>query len=156
MQERVGLGELKRWFADWHQPVSEILEAMPGERLLQHPISDRRPLADARRGEKVVLIGDAAHPMTPNLGQGASMALEDAWELARRWGDAEAMADFTRSRRRRWWRLWVVSRQLGKVIQWQTPLVCGLRDLSIGGMPDGVPNYMIRELLRYAPGKEVG
>ncbi len=153
-RERVSVAQLQRDFSGWHAPVAEILEAMPEESLLQHPIADRRPLWNSQRDEKVVLIGDAAHPLTPNLGQGASMALEDAWELAARWGHPGAMADFVRSRRPRLLRLWAISRQLGKMIQWEHPLLCGLRDAPIRAMPDAMPNLLMRRLLRYLPGKE--
>jgi 2-polyprenyl-6-methoxyphenol hydroxylase-like FAD-dependent oxidoreductase len=70
--ERVSLAQLRRDFAEWHDPVTEILDAMPEEGLLQHPISDRRPSWHWQLEEKAVLLGDAAHSLTPNLGQGAS------------------------------------------------------------------------------------
>jgi len=50
--------------------------------VLQHDIVDRPPVRGWGRG-RVVLLGDAAHPTTPNLGQGAAMAIEDAQVLQR-------------------------------------------------------------------------
>ncbi|MCJ0764234.1 FAD-dependent monooxygenase [Variovorax terrae] len=63
-------------------PLRELVQAMPGWRLWA--LNDRPPLQRPEqmvRG-RVVLLGDAAHPMRPYLAQGAGMALEDAFELA--------------------------------------------------------------------------
>lgn len=68
-------------FADWAEPVGAIIEATPADDIIERPICDRPPLQRWSRG-KVVLLGDAAHPVVPSLGQGANMAFEDAYELA--------------------------------------------------------------------------
>ena len=149
--ERIPLEQLRRDFAAWHAPVPEILEATLPEALLQHPIADRRPLPHWQLEEKVVLIGDAAHPLTPNLGQGASMALEDAWELAHQWGRRDAMACYQKRRRWRVTRLWAMSGSLGKLIQWQSSAACSLRDLQIRATPDALSTAMMRGILRYEP-----
>jgi len=151
--QRVSVSQLRRDFADWHEPVTGILNAMPENSLLQHPISDRRPAWHWQIDEKIALIGDAAHPLTPNLGQGASMALEDAWELAARWNRATGMARYEKSRRRRVMRLWAISRGFGKMIQWRNPLLCGLRELQMKAMPDAFATFMMRRLLHYVPGE---
>ena len=69
--------ELMARFGSWHQPVAAIIEATPPDRILRTDICDREPIERWHAG-RVVLIGDAAHPMTPNLGQGAGQAIEDA------------------------------------------------------------------------------
>jgi 2-heptyl-3-hydroxy-4(1H)-quinolone synthase len=124
---------------------------MPEEDLLQHPIHDRRPAWHWQREEKVVLLGDAAHPLTPNLGQGAAMALEDAWELAALWGKPDAMTRFERRRRMRLLLLWAASRHIGKLIQWDHPALCWLRDTQMRLTPDTLHTAMMRRLLRYVP-----
>lgn len=155
-RERVGISELRRDFAGWHDPVTEILEAMSDDALLQHPIADRRPGWHWQLEEKIALLGDAAHPLTPNLGQGASMALEDAWELAVRWNQPHAMARYEQARRLRVMRLWAISRWFGKMIQWRNPLLCGLREVQMKVIPDAFATAMMRRLLHYVPGKERG
>jgi len=62
---------------EWAAPVPEIIEGTPENAILQNDIIDRRPLQWWGRGTST-LLGDAAHPTTPNLGQGACQALEDA------------------------------------------------------------------------------
>ena len=153
--ERVSLAQLRRDFAEWHDPVTEILDAMPEEGLLQHPISDRRPSWYWQLEEKAVLLGDAAHSLTSNLGQGASMALEDAWELAVQWGRPDAMTRFEDRRRLRLQSLWALSRWLGVMIQWENPLLCQLRNAQMRVIPNALSTNMMRRFLRYLPGEAV-
>jgi salicylate hydroxylase len=68
-------------FTDWAEPVQAIIEATNAEDIVERPICDRPPLSEWSRG-RVTLLGDAAHPMVPLLGQGANTAFEDAWELS--------------------------------------------------------------------------
>ena len=68
-------------FAEWTQPVEAIVKATPADDIVERPICDRIPLARWSSG-RVTLLGDAAHPVVPSLGQGANSAFEDAYELA--------------------------------------------------------------------------
>ena len=61
--------------------IGEIISATAEYDILTLPIYDRRPLSWWGRG-RVTLLGDAAHPMLPSLGQGANAAIEDALVLA--------------------------------------------------------------------------
>lgn len=67
-------------FADFHEDVRDVLRACP--EVHRWAILDRPPL-EQWHGDGMVLIGDAAHPMTPYMAQGAAMAMEDAVILAR-------------------------------------------------------------------------
>lgn len=60
---------LLRRFSGWHHPISEIVEATPPQSLIVNRIYDRRPPQKLQRGP-VLLVGDAAHAMTPDLGHG--------------------------------------------------------------------------------------
>lgn len=68
-------------FEGWHAPIGDVIRATEADRILFHPI-DRLagPLATFVSGN-VVLLGDAAHAMTPDLGQGGGQAMEDAATL---------------------------------------------------------------------------
>ncbi len=68
-------------YAGWSNPVEAIIQATPCEDIIERPIYDRPTLESWSNG-RVTLLGDAAHPMVPSLGQGANTAFEDAWELS--------------------------------------------------------------------------
>jgi 2-polyprenyl-6-methoxyphenol hydroxylase-like FAD-dependent oxidoreductase len=66
-------------YADWHPAIRAIIGATP--RVLRQALYDREPLAEWGVG-RVVLLGDAAHPMMPFYAQGAGQSIEDAYILA--------------------------------------------------------------------------
>ncbi|MER6827067.1 FAD-dependent oxidoreductase [Streptosporangium sp. NPDC000563] len=89
------LAELRRLFGDWHSPIPELLAAASSEKVLRNDIRYlATPLPAMHRG-RVALLGDAAHAMTPNLGQGACQAIEDAVVLAHVVGDGEGFTGGT-------------------------------------------------------------
>ena len=78
--------ELRQVFAAWPLAL-ELLSATPEDKVFERRIADRAKLmrwqdASARGGGRVVLMGDAAHPMVPSQGQGTMVTWEDAAELA--------------------------------------------------------------------------
>jgi len=78
------VGELRAAFANFHPDVRAVLAAAP--EVHKWGIFERDPLPSWRRG-RVVLLGDACHPMTPYMASGAAMALEDAAVLSRCFGE---------------------------------------------------------------------
>ena len=72
--------ELRAAFDDFHPEVDQLLRATP--QATKWPLFERDPLPLWSRG-RIVLLGDACHPMKPHMGQGAAMAIEDAAILAR-------------------------------------------------------------------------
>lgn len=65
----------------WSPRIQELIAATPADALWRDDVRDREPTPNWGRG-KVTLLGDAAHPIVPNLGQGACLAMEDAAILA--------------------------------------------------------------------------
>ena len=129
-------------FANWHAPIPQLIAATEPSAILHNDIYDRRPLASWGTG-RVTLVGDAAHPMTPNLGQGANQALEDAEAFARAIaaeasgassprarGSAVARArhQYQVARLARANAVVVQSRRVGRVMQLANPAACWLRD----------------------------
>jgi 2-polyprenyl-6-methoxyphenol hydroxylase-like FAD-dependent oxidoreductase len=74
--------DVQALFRGWHDPISSLIEAANPADIIRTDACDRRPLRQWGSG-RVTLLGDAAHPMTPNVGQGACMAIEDAAVLAK-------------------------------------------------------------------------
>ncbi|MEU7584033.1 FAD-dependent monooxygenase [Streptomyces sp. NPDC041068] len=74
--------ELERRFSGWHEPIPEMIAAVRAEDVLRNDVRYLpTPLARFHRG-RVALVGDAAHAMTPSLGQGGNQAIEDGVVLA--------------------------------------------------------------------------
>lgn len=66
---------------DWHEPIPQLVGATPDEAVIHIDIRDLEPLPTYVRG-RVALLGDAAHAMSPDRGQGAGQSIEDAVVLA--------------------------------------------------------------------------
>jgi 2-polyprenyl-6-methoxyphenol hydroxylase-like FAD-dependent oxidoreductase len=133
------LGQLRRRFGDWHDPVAGLLAAVEPGTLLRHDVHDLPPGQVALHRGRHVLVGDAGHAMEPNLGQGAGLALEDAVVLAHVLGaeptyDA-ALARYARERAPRVAALARQSRRVGRLAQHTHPAVVHARDLSVRATP---------------------
>lgn len=123
----------------WPDDLVAVMRSTPDDAVVKTPLVDRwlwpGVAPPASRGG-VVLVGDAWHPMTPNLGQGACCALEDAVVLARRLAPAvlaggdvgEAMSGYERERWGRVFPLTARAGLVGALVQWGNPLVCAVRD----------------------------
>ncbi|WP_172171085.1 FAD-dependent oxidoreductase [Brevibacterium sp. CT2-23B] len=72
---------IEQMFTGWHSPIAELIAATPAEEVRRTAISDLSRRLRHYHSGRVVLLGDAAHAMTPNLGQGGGQALEDAATL---------------------------------------------------------------------------
>ena len=79
---RADLAELLPMFIDWHESFYRIISATPTDQSLRWALYSREPL-DSWLNGRVALLGDAAHPMTPFYGRGATLACEDGYVLAR-------------------------------------------------------------------------
>jgi salicylate hydroxylase len=95
---------LRAAFAGFATPVTELLHQV--DSTFWWGLYDREPLAEWTRG-RLALLGDAAHPMLPHLGQGANQSVEDAFALAAALRDASsadvpaALRHYAQVRRRR-------------------------------------------------------
>jgi 2-polyprenyl-6-methoxyphenol hydroxylase-like FAD-dependent oxidoreductase len=118
-------------FRGWIAPVEELIRATEPSALLHDDVRELVGLHTWVDG-RIVLLGDAAHAMTPNLGQGGCTSIEDAYVLARCLADESAVANaldrYVRLRRPRVASITRDSRQFGFFGQLESGLARGVRD----------------------------
>ncbi|CAM4120130.1 FAD-dependent monooxygenase [Nocardia ninae] len=134
---RTGLAGLRERFARWHDPVPALLDAAPADAVLQHDTFELPNLPTYVSG-KVAVLGDAAHAMAPNLGQGACQAIEDAVTLAAAvdtLGAEAGLQEYDRLRRPRTQMIAQLSRRVGAPAHWTSPLATALRDTALPLLP---------------------
>ena len=129
-----GLAALVRRFGGWHDPIPALLAAVGPGAVLHHDLYELPPLQTYISG-RVVLAGDAAHAMTPTLGQGACQALEDAVVLGDVLASGAGLAAYDRQRRPRTQMITRRSRRLGAAAQWASPPAVRLRDTVLRLLP---------------------
>jgi 2-polyprenyl-6-methoxyphenol hydroxylase-like FAD-dependent oxidoreductase len=98
----------------------------------------------------VVLAGDAAHAMTPNLGQGACQALEDAVVLGKVMASGARLGAYDRQRRPRTQMITRRSRRLGAASQWASPAAVALRNTTLRLLPASLFTRSLAPVLDWA------
>jgi 2-polyprenyl-6-methoxyphenol hydroxylase-like FAD-dependent oxidoreductase len=130
---------LARLVSGWHDPIQAAIASTPEQAISGTGIYRRSPARTWGRG-RVTLLGDAAHPMTPDLSQGAAQALEDAVVLAASLRDTDdpvsGLRAYEATRRRRTAPIVKRSRAAGRLAQSSGRLGASLRDLVIGSLPN--------------------
>jgi len=98
---------------------------------------------------RVLLLGDAAHAMTPNQGQGAAMAIEDAVAvaLALRAGVDGVLGRYRAMRERRVRQVQLASRRIGTLANLRGPGLAAMREALMRLAPSGAPTAMMRQLV---------
>ncbi|MEU8900649.1 FAD-dependent monooxygenase [Nocardia sp. NPDC048505] len=136
----IGLDQLRARFARWHDPVPALLESAHPAAVLQHDTYEL-PNLDSYVHGQVALLGDAAHAMAPNLGQGACQALEDAVTLAAAvdaLGVDAGLAEYDRLRRPRTQLIAQLSRRVGAPAHWNSGTATALRDTALPLLPSAM------------------
>lgn len=80
--ERSEVSEVLREFDGWYSPIRQVIEQTEPDQCYKWGLFDRPPV-ERWTIERVTLLGDAAHPMLPYMGQGAAMAIEDGMVMGR-------------------------------------------------------------------------
>ncbi|QFT89799.1 FAD-dependent urate hydroxylase [Bacillus sp. THAF10] len=124
------------------EPIEAVIESTNESDILLHEIFDRSPVKYWSIG-RATLLGDAAHPMLPNLGQGGAQALEDALVLSRSleiYPDnvQQALKMYEKIRIPRTTQVVRGSRAMARLMQLENPLAIHFRNLMLRAMPDTV------------------
>jgi 2-polyprenyl-6-methoxyphenol hydroxylase-like FAD-dependent oxidoreductase len=143
---------LRKLFSGWHTPVSELIEN--AESAIYTSVQDRLPTLPWVVG-RIAILGDAAHPISPNFGQGACLAIEDAVVLA---ACLQAYANLPRALRRyersRYFRcleILFMSREAGRLAQFQNRALVHLRKYFIKLAPLSFTTFWFRRSCDFHP-----
>ncbi|MFH9263934.1 FAD-dependent monooxygenase [Streptomyces sp. NPDC017546] len=152
--------ELIRRFGAWHDPIPALLDRLDRRNpdpvgILHHDFHELgSPLPRFHAG-RVALLGDAAHAMTPNMGQGGCQAIEDAVVVAHLLaGDTDvpaALAAYTKARLRRTTRISRRSRRIGELVRLSHPLAVSIRNLAVRATPRVVTLRALGPVLGWQP-----
>lgn len=131
------LATFQRWMASIGGEAGDVVDALPTMPPFHHDLDELdRP---AWGGGSTVLVGDAAHAITPNLGFGAGLAIEDAAALGLLLADGcpagSAATALRRSRHRRARRVQLLSRRIGRAAQVRGALGVRVRDALSAATP---------------------
>jgi len=119
-------------FRDWHEPIPALIEATPQDALLRHDVYYLRARLPRFAHGRTVLLGDAAHAVTPDIGQGACLAIEDAIVLAaalEHHDIDDGLAAYDALRRPRTERMARSSGRLAQVLQARGRITAAARDV---------------------------
>ena len=133
-----------RRFGGWHDPVPALVDATDRAAILHDDLRCLDVALSTYVRGNVVLLGDAAHAMTPNLGQGANQALEDAVVLA---ANADPPSGYDRDRRPRSQKVARASRRIGRMSSMANPVGVAARNALMRVTP---PRAALRSMARYA------
>ncbi|MEJ8801093.1 FAD-dependent monooxygenase [Pontibacter sp. H249] len=138
-------------FENVHSPVEMVLASTAPEQIIWNDIADLKPLKHFVYG-RTVLLGDAAHATTPNMGQGACQAIEDAVVLAQCLQQepdlTKALRKYERRRVSRTAKVIELSRRLGEVAHWRHPLLGRLRNTLFRAMPKFITQRQMEDLYK--------
>lgn len=125
---------MQNLFQAWHSPIEATIEATEPSTIIRAGIYEMEPLQRWFVG-RVALLGDAAHAMTPNMGQGACQAIEDAVVLGKCLKEVQdiptALRYYEMRRIKRVQRVSLQSRRIGWLAQLKSPLACKLRNTLV-------------------------
>ena len=140
-------GDLLRDFDGWPFDLPEMIRRTPADGILRNDLVDRGPSPRWGR-DRVTLLGDAAHPMLPNLGQGACTALEDAVVLSRSLATAAnvvaALRSYEAERHDRTAKLIAGSWAFGVPVRWRNPVAVRAREVVLRMMPAALLRRQVR------------
>ncbi len=138
-------------FANYHDPIPSILSATKDQDLIWSDIIDIKPLKNFAY-DNILIIGDAAHACTPNMGQGACQALEDvavlADELQKSKTVKQAFLSFERRRLARTKYIIKTSKLIGDVAQWDNSFLISIRNNLMKIIPDRINQQALLTLFK--------
>ncbi|USB33181.1 FAD-dependent monooxygenase [Paenibacillus sp. YPG26] len=144
--------DLHHLFKDYHDPIPDLLLRTAPHDIIHRDIVDITPM-ERFYSDRVVVIGDAAHAITPNMGQGACQAIEDARTLAEclhvQPNYQQAFADYDARRRQRIEHISNQSWRIGQMAQSQSILFTRIRNQLMRYAPKSVGRSQARSIYQF-------
>lgn len=141
-KEQWSKNHIEEYYQTYHPLIKDLISSTQTEDIYSAEISDLKPTDQWYKG-KVCLIGDAAHATTPNMGQGACQAIEDAYVLShclKKFDVKKAFQEFQKLRLPKAHQVVKASWNLGKMAHVKHPILIGLRN----GMLKFTPSFVFR------------
>ncbi|WP_298512124.1 FAD-dependent monooxygenase [uncultured Kordia sp.] len=141
---------LATYFKEYASIVTEIIQQTPVESIHTTVMEDLKPIPNWH-DEFACLLGDAAHATTPNMGQGACQAIEDAYEIAKyiaQYDSEKAFASFQNSRMPNAKKVVHQSWQIGKISHWKHPIAVFLRNGLLRMTPKKINRIQLERLFQ--------
>ena len=142
--------DLYKHFEHYHQPIPQVLQHTNDEDLIWNDIIDIAPIKHFAYGN-ILLIGDAGHATTPNMGQGACQAIEDVAvlidELSHESSVELAFKNFERRRLARTKYITDNSKRIGEIAQLDNSFLIKGRNTIMRLLPQQIAQYPIDKLL---------
>ncbi|RDI51557.1 2-polyprenyl-6-methoxyphenol hydroxylase-like FAD-dependent oxidoreductase [Nocardia mexicana] len=143
--------------APWPGPIRAVLAATPPDAVLVHPVHYLATALPAFGLGPIALLGDAAHAVTPDIGQGACLAIEDAAVLAAtvaEHGVAVGIRAYDAARRPRTQSIARASGRIGRALQGNSPAAARVRDIAARLTPPGANARFSDSLYGWTPPTE--
>ncbi len=137
-------------FSVYHPIVSKLIAHTDKSGIFESDIYDLKPIS-AWVDDNICLLGDAAHATTPNLGQGACQAIEDAYTLSQcleKYSIVDAFINYQRLRYHKATKVVNLSWTVGKISQIQNPLIAALRNKLVGMTPPALNRKPLNSLYK--------
>ena len=149
--DKFGLEELKKLFQNYHRDIPMLLDLTDEKEVITTPIVDIQPISKFSFSDKVLLIGDAAHATTPNMGQGACMAIEDVAVLQdelKKNDFPTAFRNFEKRRLDRTKYIIKTSWKAGEIAQTSNPVLISFRNNLLKHLPDFISQRELNRLMK--------
>lgn len=144
--------DLHRLFKNYHDPIPNLLLSTQPQDIIHRDIVDISPM-ESFYSDRVAFVGDAAHAITPNMGQGACQAIEDARVLAEclriHSNNQRAFADYDARRRERIEHISRQSWKIGKMAQSESVLFTSIRNRLMKHAPSSIGRSQAERLYKF-------
>ncbi len=151
-KSKFSINDLEQYFSEFNSVVKDIIKSTKKEQINTAEISDLKPTSIWYK-DNVCLIGDAAHATTPNMGQGACQAIEDAFVLSEcldKYEITQAFSKYQKLRLPKAHQVVKASWVLGKMAHISNPILIGLRNQMLRLTPSSINRKQNEQIFQLA------